>query len=98
MKFGQNPKKQWRSSAELNRNYNTLNRHLNRLMILDHVWTRLIGNKAKFWVLKAVQGQTLYVQVKISVAKNELIARRYQLINELNKYFDEPWIQKIEIQ
>lgn len=98
MNFGQNPKKQWRSSAELNRNYNTLNRHLNRLMILDHVWTRLIGNKAKFWVLKAVQGHTLYVQVKISVAKNELIARRSQLISELNKYFDEPWIEKIEIQ
>lgn len=98
MKFGQNPKKQWRSSAELNRNYNVLNRRLNRLMILDHVWTQLVGNRAKFWVLKAVQGQTLYVQVKISVAKNELIARRYQLINELNKHFDEPWIQKIEIQ
>ncbi len=98
MKFGQNPKKQWRSSAELERNYNPLNRRLNRLMILDHVWTRLVGNKAKFWVLRAVQGDTLFVQVKISVAKNELIARRRQLIAELNKHFDAPWITKIEIQ
>ena len=98
MKFGQNPKKQWRSSAELDRNYNVLNRRLNRLMILDHIWMQLVGNKEKFWVLKAVQGGTLYVQVKVSVAKNELIARRRQLIAELNKHFDEPWIEKIEIQ
>lgn len=98
MKFGQNPKKQWRSSAELDRSYNALNRRLNRLMILDHVWTRLVGNKAKFWVLKAVQGDTLYVQAKVSVAKNELVARRVQLMAEMNKHFDEPWIKKIDIQ
>lgn len=98
MKFGQNPKKQWRSSAELDWRFNKLNRRLNRLMILDHVWTQLVGNKAKFWVLKAVQGETLYVQAKISVAKNELTARRRQLIAELNKHFDEPWISNIEIQ
>lgn len=98
MKFGQSPKKQWYSSAELDKKYNVLNRRLNRLMILDHVWTQLVGSKAKFWVLKAVQGGTLYVQVKVSVAKNELIARQMQLVSELNKYFDEPWIKKIEIQ
>lgn len=98
MKFGQNPKKQWRSSQELDRSYNKLNRRLNRLMILDHVWNQLVGNKNRFWVLKAVKEDTLYVQVKISVARNELIARRRQLVTELNKHFDEPWIGKIEIQ
>ena len=98
MKFGQNPKKEWRSSAELENRFNGLNRRLNRLMILDHVWNQLIGNKAKLWVLKAVKDDTLYVQVKISVAKNELIARRQQLIKELNKHFEQPWIGKIEIQ
>ena len=98
MKFGQNPKKQWRSSQELDRIYNKLNRRLNRLMILDHVWNQLVGNKNRFWVLKAVKEDTLYVQVKISVARNELIARRRQLVTELNKHFDEPWIGKIEIQ
>lgn len=98
MKFGQNPKKQWRSSQELDRSYNKLNRRLNRLMILEHVWNQLVGNKNRFWVLKAVKEDTLYVQVKISVAKNELIARRRQLVAELNKHFDEPWIGKIEIQ
>lgn len=98
MKFGQNPKKQWRSSQELDRSYNKLKRRLNRLMILEHVWNQLVGNKNRFWVLKAVKEDTLYVQVKISVAKNELIARRRQLVAELNKHFDEPWIGKIEIQ
>lgn len=98
MKFGQKPRKEWRSSQELDRSYNPLNRRLNRLMILDHVWNQLVGNKTRFWVLKAVKEDTLYVQVKISVARNELIARRRQLITELNKHFDEPWIGKIEIQ
>ena len=49
-------------------------------------------------MLTAVQGGTLFVQVKISVAKNELIARRQQLITELNKHFERPWIKKIEIK
>ena len=98
MKFGESPHKQWHSSADLKNRFNRLNSRLNRLMILDHVWSQLIGNKSKFWVLKAVQHDTLYVQVKISVARNELIAKKQQLIKELNKHFDTPWIKKIEIQ
>lgn len=48
MKFGQKPRKEWRSSQELDRSYNPLNRRLNRLMILDHVWNQLVGNKTGF--------------------------------------------------
>ncbi len=98
MKFGQNPKKSWRSTQELDFHYNPLTRRLNQLMILDHVWNRLVGNKSRFWVLKAVKGKTLYVEAKVSVARNELVACRQQLVNELNKHFDRPWIEKIEIQ
>ncbi len=98
MKFGQNPRKEWHSSADLENRFNRLSSRLNRLMILDHVWTQLVGNKGKFWILKAVQNDTLYVQVKVSVARNELIAKKQQLITEMNKHFDTPWIKKIEIQ
>lgn len=98
MKFGETPKKQWHSAQELESGYNKLSRQLNRLMILDHVWKQTVGLKSRFWVLKAVQAGTLYVQVKVSVAKNELIARRQQLIKELNKHFEKPWISNIEIQ
>jgi hypothetical protein len=66
-------------------------------MILDHVWKQLVGNREKFWVLQAVQNDTLYVQVKVSVARTELIAKRAQLIKELNKHFDTPWIKQLEI-
>ncbi len=76
---------------------NPLARRLNRLMILDHVWKQLVGNKGRFWVLKAVKDDTLYVQVKVSVAKNELIAKRQQLMAELNKHFQTPWIRHIDI-
>ena len=97
MKLGQPPKKEWRSSQELQSRFNRLSGTLNRLMILDYVWNEQVGAKARFWVLKAVQKDTLFVQVKASVAKNELNARQSQLIRELNKHFDSPWIKKIKI-
>jgi len=98
MKFGQNPKKEWKSARELGNVFNPLGKKLNRLLILDHVWKKLVGNKSKFWVLKAVQGGTLFVETKAAVAKNELIARREQLIKELNKNFNPPWIEKIDVK
>ena len=98
MKFGATPRKTWYASANLENRFNKLSSRLNRLLILEHVWTQLVGNKTQFWVLHAVQNDTLYVKVNIAVAKNELIARRQQLIKELNKHFSQPWIKRIEIQ
>lgn len=97
MKFGAKPREIWKSSQELNGKYNRLHSRLNRLMVLDHVWKKIVGNKEKFWNLSAAKGNTLYVEVKVAVARNELIAYRETLIKELNKYFDKPWIEKIEI-
>ena len=92
-----NLRKYGKKTSELNGKYNKLNSKLNKLMILDHVWTRLVADKEKFWKLTAVKDNTLYVSVRLSVARNELIGRRDGLIKELNKYFDKPWIEKIEI-
>ena len=97
MKLGAKPRKIWNQSSELNGKYNRLNKQLNRLMLLDHVWKELVGNKEKFWKLSAVQKGVLYVEVKLSVARNELIARRETLLKEINKHFDKPFITKIEI-
>jgi hypothetical protein len=97
MKLGQPQKKEWLCSGELNKDFTRLSKTLNRLMILEHVWTRLVGDKGRFWELKGVQSDTLYIQVKVAVAKNELIARQRQLIREINKHFNTPWIKKIEI-
>lgn len=97
MKFGARPREIWTPSSVLNGKYNRLNACLNRLMILDHVWTQLVGDKEHFWKLLGVKGHILYVSVKLSVARNELIGRRENLIKELNKHFDKPWIEKIEI-
>ena len=98
MKFGQNSKKQWRSTQDIVNGYNPLSQRLNRLVILEYVWKKIVGNKASFWVLHAVQGDTLFIKTNAAVAKNELIARRTQLIKELNKNFTTPWIKKIEIK
>ncbi len=97
MKLGQPAKPQWRSSQELKNKFNPLAIKLNRLLILEYAWDQLVGNKGRFWVLKAVKQGTLYVEVKASVAKNELIARKQGLIRELNKHFQTPWIKRIEI-
>lgn len=97
MKFGATPRESWKHSTDLNGKYNRLNSQLNRLMILDHVWDHLIGDKKRFWKLTGVKGSCIYVSVKLSVAKNELVSRREMLIKELNKHFDKPWIKKIEI-
>lgn len=97
MKFGAKPRKDWSSSAELNGKFNRLNKQINRLMLLDHVWTELVADKAQFWKLVAVQKGVLLVEVKLSVARNELVARSSTLIKEINKHFDKPWIEKIEI-
>ncbi len=97
MKFGSRPRPIWSSSAELNGKYGRLNTRLNRLLILDHVWTELVGDKERFWKLIGVKEGSLYVSVKLSVARNELTGRRDYLIKELNKHFDKPWITKIEI-
>lgn len=97
MRFGQKPRRIWNCASELESRFNRLNLRLNRLMVLDHVWTQLVGNKAKFWKLEAVKGNILVVAVKVSVAKSELTGRREQLVKEINKHFEKPWIEKIEI-
>ena len=97
MKFGTPAKKQWHSSQELKNPFNRMGKTVNRLMILEYTWDKLVGVKGRFWVLKAVKQGNLYVQVKAAVAKNELTARRRELIRELNKHFETPWIKHIEI-
>lgn len=88
----------WHTSAEVSKHYRGMGRQINRLMLLEHAWNGIVGKKSAFWVLNAVQGGTLFVKVKIAVARTELVGRRRQLIKELNKYFDTPWIKHIEIQ
>lgn len=99
MKSDISPKKEWHcAKQDLTARFNPLNKQLNRLMMLDYVWKKLVGDKEKFWTLHAVQQGTLFIQVSASVAKNELNARKKQLIFELNKYFDTPWIKEIKIK
>ena len=59
MKLGAKPREIWKPSSQLSGRFNRLNRKLNRLMVLDHVWTQLVGEKARFWKLEAVKGLSL---------------------------------------
>ena len=97
MKLGAKPREIWNKSSELNKKFNRLNNQISRLMLLDYAWKEVVGDKQKFWKLVALQKKNLLVEVRLSVARNELIARQQSIIKELNKYFSKPWIEKIEI-
>ena len=97
MKLGAKPREIWNKSSELQKQYNRLNSQISRLMILDYAWKKVVADKEKLWKLVAVQKKSLQVEVKLSVARNELVTRRETIIKELNKYFSKPWIEKIEI-
>ena len=54
MKFGARPKEIWHCASELNKKHGRLYTQINRLMLLDHIWKRLVGDKERFWNLLAV--------------------------------------------
>ena len=97
MKLGEKPRKIWKKSTDLKSGYNRLSDKIGRLMLLDYAWKKVVGKKEKCWNLVAVNKKTLQVAVKLSVARNELVAREQTLVKELNKFFTKPWIEKIEI-
>ena len=70
MRFGAKPREIWKKTTDLNGKYNKLNVKLNRLMMLDYVWKKLVADKEKFWKLVAVKQNTLCVSVRLSVAIN----------------------------
>ena len=88
----------WHNSSELLKPYSRLNLKLNKLILLDNLWSALLKNRAKFWELDSVQGGTIFVKVKSSPARHELLLKEKELIKELNKRFDKPWIKKILIK
>ncbi|MDR0646329.1 MAG: DUF721 domain-containing protein [Elusimicrobiota bacterium] len=95
MKFGKKPQAIWHESKELTNGFSKFNLQINRLMLLDNLWEKVVGSKAKYWKLYAVKGGTLYVKTAATAAKHELLLTEKQIIRELNKSFDKPWIKSI---
>lgn len=88
----------WHKSSELLKQYSRLNIKLNNLILLDNIWNIVLKNKAKFWELDSVKGGTIFVKVKSSPARHELLLKEKEIIKELNKKFNKPWITKILIK
>ena len=97
MRLGQKPRKIWNSAADLAHNFNPINKRLNRIMVLSSVWQNSVGAKSKFWVLDTATADSILIKVKSSAAKHDLAGRSTELIKELNKYLDKPWIKEIKI-
>ena len=97
MKFGQKPPEIWHNTQELTGSFNRLSSQVNRLLLLEKIWDRVVGSKAKFWQLDAVQKNVILVKVKVVPARQELLLNKEMIIKELNKHFQRAWIKDISI-
>ena len=97
MNLNQEPQKSWHEAKEISGKFNRLNSQINRLLLLENIWEKVIGSKAKFWQLEAVQKNTVFVKVKAVTARQELLLNKETIIKELNKYFQKAWIKEISI-
>jgi hypothetical protein len=95
MKFGRKPQAIWHEAKELTNGFSKFNMQISRFMLLDNLWEKVVGGKAKYWKLHAVKGGTIYVKTAATAAKHELLLTEKQIIRELNKSFDKPWIKSI---
>lgn len=99
MKLGQKPSKIWHETKELKNGFSKLTSQVDRLILLESFWLSVTAGKAKFWVLYGanIKTGTIFVKVNVMAARHELLLKEAQLITELNKNFDKPWIKKISI-
>ena len=88
----------WHNTSELLKPYNSFKLKINDLILLDNLWSIVLKNRAKFWEIDSVQGGTIFVKVKSSPARQELLLKEKEIIKELNKKFSKPWIKKILIK
>ena len=97
MKLGQKPRPVWHKSAEVKNSFSRMNGQINRLLLLETLWDKLAGSKARFWQIYAVKGGIIYIKVDIMAARHDLLVKERELVKELNKNFDKPWIKQISI-
>ena len=97
MKLGEKQTEIWHEIGELKGSYNRLNSQINRLLLLENIWEKVVGSKSKFWKLDAVQKNTIFVKVKVVTARQELLLNKANIIKELNKHFQRAWIKEISI-
>lgn len=93
----QNKKIIWHKPQEIKSSFSKLNNTINRLILLEAVWNKVLANKADYWVLDSVKNGNIYVKVKIMAARHELKLKEKEIISQLNKNFKKPWIQQIFI-
>ena len=93
----ENKKEIWHKSDEIKSSFSKFNNTINRLILLDVLWNKVLGRKADYWVLDSVKGGSIYVKVTVMAARHELKLKEKEIIKELNKNFNTPWIKQIFI-
>lgn len=93
----ENKKEIWHKPQEIKSSFCRFNNTINRLILLESLWNKILGKKADYWVLDAVKGGSIYVKVTVMAARHELKLKEKEIIRELNKNFQTPWIKEIFI-
>ena len=87
----------WSTSGDLIKSFSYRAGTVNdKLALLNAVWDKECGARAKYWALVAVKRGILFVRPKSAAAAQELHMRSGILIRSLNKYFSRPWISAVK--
>ena len=74
---------------------------LDKLAVLDAVWEKEIGFMGRFCELLGIRagktGPCLVIKPKSAAAASEISLRSSEIIRNLNKYFNEPWIKALKL-
>lgn len=88
----------WTNIGELKRSWKCFSGvNIERLMILDAIWKKEIGNLSKYVEIMGLKRNTIVVKVHSAVAHQELSLRSRDIIRNLNKHFNTPCIKFIKI-
>ena len=68
-----------------------------RILILNQIWDKELGNYSEHFVLSGVRRGILYVKPRSSAAAQELHMMAGPWIKGLNKYFKKSWIKGIRV-
>jgi len=74
---------------------------IDKLAMLDAAWEKEIGIMGRFCELLGIRagktGPCLVVKPKSSAAASEISLRSSEIIRNINKYFNEPWIKALKL-
>lgn len=71
--------------------------NFDRFAILEYAWQKEIGFLGRYCKLLGIDGSFLVINPCSSAVASEISMKSSQIVRDINKYFDGPWIKGIKI-